>query len=93
MARGAGHVLLGADHPYDMAEANPVDFILSVPGLSDADRARICGGNAARLLGVKREIARPRQRCAPMSRPGYHANGSASVAKRLATSACMWLRM
>ena len=59
MARrfGADHLLLGTDYPYDMAEANPVDFILSVPGLSDEERARICGGNAARLLGVARPPA------------------------------------
>jgi len=40
-----------------MAESNPVEFILSVPGLSDEDRARICGGNAARLLGITRASA------------------------------------
>jgi aminocarboxymuconate-semialdehyde decarboxylase len=54
MARrfGADHLLLGTDYPYDMAEADPVGFVLSVPGLSDEERARICGGNAARLLGI-----------------------------------------
>ena len=49
---GADHLLLGTDYPYDMAEADPVNFILSAPGLTAEDQARICGGNAARLLGI-----------------------------------------
>jgi aminocarboxymuconate-semialdehyde decarboxylase len=57
MARrfGSDHLLLGTDYPYDMAEADPVNFILSAPGLSAEDHARICGGNAARLLGISRQ--------------------------------------
>ncbi|HEY6568461.1 MAG TPA: amidohydrolase family protein [Actinomycetota bacterium] len=47
---GADHVLLGTDYPYDMGEDDPVQLICSVEGLSDADRAKILGGNAARLL-------------------------------------------
>jgi aminocarboxymuconate-semialdehyde decarboxylase len=49
---GADHLLLGTDYPYDMAEDNPLDFIHAAPGLTDAERARICGENAARLLGI-----------------------------------------
>ena len=49
---GAGHVLLGTDYPYDMGMAHPVEFIAGAPGLSAADRARIAGGNAARLLRI-----------------------------------------
>ena len=49
---GADHLLLGTDYPYDMAEADPVNFVLSAPGLTAEDHARICGGNAARLLGI-----------------------------------------
>ncbi|MGH9052946.1 MAG: amidohydrolase family protein [Acidimicrobiia bacterium] len=47
---GSDHVLLGTDYPYDMGESDPVGLIQSVPSLSKEDRARILGGNAARLL-------------------------------------------
>ena len=53
---GADHVLLGTDFPYDMAEDDPVGLVRRAPGLSDADRAAICGGNAARLLGIDPEL-------------------------------------
>lgn len=49
---GSDHVLLGTDYPYDMGEADPVGLIQRVEGLSEEDRARIRGGNAARLLGL-----------------------------------------
>ena len=51
---GAGHVLLGTDYPYDMAEEDPVGLIASVPGLKRAERDMIEGGNAARLLKIRR---------------------------------------
>lgn len=51
---GADHVLLGTDYPYDMGEPDPVGFIARTPGLTSAQRALICGGNAARLLGLER---------------------------------------
>ena len=46
---GADHVVMGTDYPYGW---NPtaVDHVLQTPGLSDADRIAILGGNAARLL-------------------------------------------
>jgi aminocarboxymuconate-semialdehyde decarboxylase len=46
------HVLLGTDYPYDMGDRDPVARIAAVPSLSDADRALIRGGTAARLLGI-----------------------------------------
>ncbi len=49
---GSDHLLLGTDYPYDMAEADPVNFVLSTPGLTAEDHAKICGGNAASLLGI-----------------------------------------
>jgi len=49
---GADHVLLGTDFPYDMAEDDPVGLVMRAPGLSDEERAAICGGNAAKLLNV-----------------------------------------
>jgi len=51
---GAEHVLLGTDYPYDMGMEHPVDFIESVPRLTSADKERIMGLNAARLLKLKR---------------------------------------
>ena len=51
------HVLLGTDYPYGISEADPVGFIESAHGLTDADRVALCGGNAARLLGIGRTRA------------------------------------
>jgi aminocarboxymuconate-semialdehyde decarboxylase len=51
---GAGHVLLGTDYPYDMGVEDPLGFIAGVPRLKREERARIEGGNAARLLKIRR---------------------------------------
>ena len=51
---GPEHVLLGTDYPFDMGEEDPVKLIESVPRLARADKDRIMGGNAARLLKIKR---------------------------------------
>jgi len=50
---GADHVLVGTDYPADMGEIDPVGFIEGAPGLDDAARRAILGGNAARLLGLE----------------------------------------
>jgi len=47
---GADHVLLGTDYPYDMGEDDPVGLVNRVEGLEEAQRAAVCGLNAARLL-------------------------------------------
>ena len=52
---GAGHVLLGTDYPYDMSETDPVGLIGKVPRLSRAEREKIEGGNAAKLLDIRRK--------------------------------------
>jgi aminocarboxymuconate-semialdehyde decarboxylase len=49
---GADHVVLGTDYPYDMGMEHPVDFIGGTPGISTADKTKIMGGNAARLLKI-----------------------------------------
>ena len=51
---GAGQVVLGTDYPFDMGEEDPVGLIGSVPRLSAAEKERIMGGNAARLLKIRR---------------------------------------
>jgi aminocarboxymuconate-semialdehyde decarboxylase len=50
---GADHIMLGTDYPFDMAEPDPVGFLESARGISDADMAKVAGGNAERLLGMK----------------------------------------
>jgi aminocarboxymuconate-semialdehyde decarboxylase len=47
---GAGHVLVGTDYPYDMGMYDPRGFVDGCDFLSAADKARIKGLNAARLL-------------------------------------------
>jgi aminocarboxymuconate-semialdehyde decarboxylase len=50
---GADHIVMGTDYPYDMAETDPVGHVDSVKDLSDADKARVMGSNAAALLGIE----------------------------------------
>lgn len=49
---GSERVLLGLDYPFDMGDDRPADTIRTL-NLSDADKARILGGNAAYLLNLK----------------------------------------
>lgn len=49
---GASQVVLGTDFSYDLGNLQAVDHVLGTPGLSDADRMAILGGNAARLLQI-----------------------------------------
>lgn len=46
---GADHLCLGTDYPFDMSEPDPLRFHSQ---LSEADRAKVLGGTAARLLQV-----------------------------------------
>src|SRR4051794_8982292 len=48
---GIDQVLLGTDYPFPWNTA-PVDHILSIPGLSDAEKIKILGATAAKLLGI-----------------------------------------
>jgi len=51
---GPRQVLLGTDYPFDMGEEDPVGLINSVPRLSSADKQKIMGDTAARLLKIRR---------------------------------------
>jgi aminocarboxymuconate-semialdehyde decarboxylase len=48
---GASQLVVGTDSPYPWIQT-AVDHVLSTPGLSDADKTAILGGNAAKLLGI-----------------------------------------
>ena len=50
---GADRVVLGSDYDQDMSCERPVEFVESVPGLSERDRQLILQENAARLLKLK----------------------------------------
>src|SRR5438874_1987242 len=49
---GIDHVVLGTDYPFPWNTA-PVDHIMAIPDLSDADRIKILGATAAKLLGIE----------------------------------------
>ena len=49
---GVSQLMIGTDYPYPWT-TTAVDHILQTPGLSDADRVAMLGGNAMKLLGIK----------------------------------------
>jgi aminocarboxymuconate-semialdehyde decarboxylase len=51
---GADHVVIGTDYPYDMGYYKPVDFVNGTKSLTRAEKDQIIGGNAAKLLGLKK---------------------------------------
>ena len=56
---GAEHVVLGTDYPFDMGVDDPVGFVERTK-LSAQERAKIIGGNAARLLKIDYNKSRRR---------------------------------
>jgi aminocarboxymuconate-semialdehyde decarboxylase len=65
---GADHIVLGTDYPYDMGYYQPLGFIDTVKGLAPADRDRIKGGNAAKLLKIKPTTKAPARKPDPKSK-------------------------
>lgn len=49
---GPDRVLLGTDYPADMANIRQVPTIRQMPGLTEAEKDSILGGNALRLIGA-----------------------------------------
>ena len=49
---GADHVLFGSDYPHPEGLADPVTYVDELTKLSEADQAKIMGGNLARILGA-----------------------------------------
>ena len=49
---GPERVMLGTDYPFDMGNYNSVREIVSVPGMSDAGRELVLGGNAQELFRI-----------------------------------------
>jgi aminocarboxymuconate-semialdehyde decarboxylase len=50
---GADKVVVGSDYPFDMGPAEPVRFVEGTPGISEADKKKILGENAAKLLKLE----------------------------------------
>jgi len=48
---GADKIVMGSDYPYDMADYDPVEHVVSA-NLSDGDKAKVAGLSAAALLGL-----------------------------------------
>jgi aminocarboxymuconate-semialdehyde decarboxylase len=48
---GSSQIVMGTDYPFPWT-STAVDHILNTPGLSDADRTAILGGNLVRLLSI-----------------------------------------
>jgi aminocarboxymuconate-semialdehyde decarboxylase len=49
---GVENVVMGTDYPFPW-NTDPVDHILSIPDITDADKIAILGGTAAKLLGIE----------------------------------------
>ncbi len=50
---GADHIVVGTDYPYDMGWYDPRGFVDGCKFLKDADKAKIMGLNAAKLLKIR----------------------------------------
>lgn len=55
---GWGHVVLGSDYPFDMADDDPVASVRAL-GLDERDEAAVLAGNADRFLRPIGQLAQP----------------------------------
>jgi predicted TIM-barrel fold metal-dependent hydrolase len=53
---GPSQVMIGTDSPIAWVIGSPLDPILAVEGLSDADRAAMVGGTACKLLNIPTKV-------------------------------------
>jgi aminocarboxymuconate-semialdehyde decarboxylase len=51
---GGEQVMMGSDYPFDMGYDRPAELVEQLPGLSQADKQVILGGNARRVLNLGR---------------------------------------
>jgi len=49
---GVSQIVLGTDYPFPWTKT-AVDYILTTPGLNDAERVAILGETAEKLLAIK----------------------------------------
>ena len=49
---GADRIVMGTDYPYDMADFDPIEHVVST-GFDASVTAALCGGNAKKILGLK----------------------------------------
>ena len=49
---GADHILAGSDYPHQIGSIEKMLASLRAVKISEEDRARILGGNAAKLMGL-----------------------------------------
>jgi aminocarboxymuconate-semialdehyde decarboxylase len=54
---GVDHIVVGTDYPYDMGWYDPRGFVEGCAFLKDADRAKLMGLNAAKLLKITRRLS------------------------------------
>ncbi len=71
---GADHVVVGTDYPYDMGWYDPRGFVGGCDFLKDADKAKILGLNAAKLLKIT-------SRLGSMGRPARGGAGKTPAAR------------
>ena len=72
---GADHIVAGTDYPYDMGWYDPRGFVDGCDFLTEDDKAKILGGNAARLLKIT-------SRLPAMGRPAPAAGPAKKLAPR-----------
>src|SRR5262245_10505410 len=80
---GADHIVVGTDYPYDMGWYDPRGFVGGASFLKDADKAKIMGLNAARLLKLPTRL---KSRAGLDGARPARGRGAGSARNRRATS-------